>query len=330
NKIIERVREPFLIDGHEVFTGCSIGVSVYPTCGDDAKTLLKNAEASLVRAKAIGRNSYQYFTVEMNKLRLEQMQMEFELRQAVEQKQWRIQYLPVAHFDSRAVVACEVRLSWVHPKRGEIALETFLAAAEEAGLAADIFRWLWMQALQRFESLESEAKDKVRLILPMSPAILLQDGGVDWVITSIAQVGLASDQIYLELPETYYTVRLGQHGEVLNELCRNGFNLILDSFGTGYAPLSLLKDVPYSLVKLSDSFVSVCDISKSDQAIIKGVIDMAHQLGMQVMAAAVDSEAQQQFLQAVACDWLTGEAVERALDETPQKLDAMGLYVMPG
>lgn len=330
NKIIERIREPFLIDGHEVFTGCSIGVSVYPTCGDDAKTLMKNAEAALSRAKAIGRNNYQYYTVEMNKLRVEQMQMEYELHQALEQKQWRIQYLPVTSRQSSDVVACEVKLSWVHPSRGEIILESFLPQAEEAGLAPTIFRWLWQQALDRFDQLPDESKARVRLILPISPAILLQDGGVDWVINAIARVGLSSDQIFIELPESFYTVRHSQHGEVLNELCRNGFNLILDSFGTGYAPLNLLREVPYTLIKLSDTFVATCEVSKTDQAIIKGVVDMVHQLGIQVLATAVDTQAQQTFLESVGCDWLSGDSIDRDLEQAPHKLDDMGIFVFPG
>lgn len=330
NKVIERIREPFLIDGHEVFTGCSIGVSVYPTCGDDATTLMKNAEAALSRAKAIGRNHYQYYTVEMNKLRVEQMQMEYELHQALEQKQWRIQYLPVTSRDKSEVVACEVRLTWIHPKKGELALEGFMQQAEEAGLAPTLFRWLWQQALGRFEQLADDAKAKVRLIMPISPAILLQEGGVDWLINTIAEVGLGSHQIYIELPESYYTVRHRQHGEVLNELCRNGFNLILDSFGTGYAPLNLLKEVPYTMVKLSESFVATCEVAKTDQAIIKGVVDMVHQLGIQVLATSVDSDAQQSFLQSVGCDWLSGDAIDRDLERTPQKLDEMGIFVFPG
>ena len=330
NKIIERIREPFLIDGHEVFTGCSIGVSVYPTCGDDANTLMKNAEAALSRAKAIGRNHYQYFTVEMNKLRVEQMQMEYELHQALEQKQWRIQYLPVTTRDRNQVVACEVKLTWIHPVKGEIPLEDFLSQAEEAGLAPTMFRWLWKQALDRFDQLPDESKAKVRLIMPTSPAILLQEGGVDWVINAIARVGLNSDQIYIELPESYYTLRHSQHGDVLNELCRNGFNLILDSFGTGFASLNLLKEVPYTLVKLSESFVAACEVSKTDQAIIEGVVGMVHQLGIQVLAAAVDTQAQQTFLESVGCDWMCGEAIDRDLEQTPQKLDDMGIFVFPG
>ncbi len=330
NKIIDRIREPFLIDGHEVFTGCSIGVSVYPTCGDDANILMKNAEAALSRAKAIGRNNYQYYTVEMNKLRVEQMQLEYELHQALEQKQWRIQYLPVTTRDRNKVVACEVRLTWVHPTKGEIPLEAFLSQAEEAGLAPTLFRWLWQQALNRFDQLPDDSKAKVRLIMPTSPAILLQEGGVDWVINAIARVGLNSDQIFIELPESYYTLRHSQHGEVLNELCRNGFNLILDSFGTGFAPLNLLKEVPYTLVKLSESFIAACEVSKTDQAIIKGVVDMVHQLGIQVLATAVDTPVQQTFLEAVGCDWLSGEAIDRDLEQTPQKLDDMGIFVFPG
>jgi EAL domain-containing protein (putative c-di-GMP-specific phosphodiesterase class I) len=125
-------------------------------------------------------------------------------------------------------------------------------------------------------------------------------------------------------------VRHSQHGEVLNELCRNGFHLILDSFGTGYAPLNLLKEVPYSLIKLSDTFVATCEVSKSDQAIIKGVVDMVHQLGIQVLAASVDSEAQHTFLENVGCDWFSGEAIAKDLEQTPQKLDAMGIFVFPG
>ncbi|RLU01578.1 EAL domain-containing protein [Ketobacter sp.] len=330
NKVIERIREPFLLDGHEVFTGCSIGVSVYPNCGDDATTLMKNAEAALARAKAVGRNHYQYYTVEMNKLRVEQMQLEYELHLALEQKQWRIQYLPVTSRDQADVVACEVRLSWLHPHKGELALEAFLQQAEEAGLAPTLFRWLWQQALARFDRLPDDSKSKVRLILPISPAILLQEGGVDWVINAIAEVGLGSHQIYIELPESYYSVRHQQHSEVLNELCRNGFNLILDSFGTGYAPLNRLKEVPYTLVKLSESFVAACELAKTDQAIIKGVVDMVHQLGIQVLATSVDRDAQQGFLQSVGCDWLSGDAIDRELERTPQKLDEMGIFVFPG
>lgn len=330
NKIIERIRETFLINGHEVFVGCSIGVAVYPTCGDDATTLMKNAEAALARAKAIGRNHYQYYTVEMNKLRVEQMQLEYELHQAVEQKQWRIQYLPVTGRDDTDVVACEVRLTWMHPRKGELALESFLVHAEDAGLAAHLFRWLWQQALERFDQLPLTSKGKVRLIMPVSPVLLLQDGGVEWVIEAIAGVGLGSHQIYVQIPESYYSARHGQQSDVLNELCRNGFNLILDNFGTGFAPLNLLKEVPYSLVKLSESFVAACGVSKTDQAIIKGVVDMVHELGIKVLAGSVDDADQKAFLESVCCDWISGDIIDQELEQAPHKLEDMGIFVFPG
>lgn len=329
-KIIDSVREPFLLDGHEVFTGCSIGVAVYPACGDNAKTLLKNSESALARAKAVGRNVYQFYTVEMNKARAEQMQFEFELHQAVEQKQWRIQYQPVVNTNNNEVVACEIKLSWVHPIRGELPLEVFLLEAEEAGLSPMIFKWLWQQALQQFERLSDDAKEKVRLIVPISPLVLLQEDGVEWAQRKIETVGLKPEQVYVELPESYYTLRHGDHGKVLNALRKKGFHLILDGFGTGFAPLNLLKEIPYSLIKLSNSFVSTCEVSKTDQAIIKGVVEMVHQLGIQVMATGVDSEAQYIFLSTEKCDWIAGEAVEKELERTPQKLDAMGIFVMPG
>jgi len=329
NKIIESVREPFLINGHELFVGCSIGISVYPNCGDDAVTLMKNATTALTRAKAIGRNQYQYYTVEMNKLRVEQMQLEHELHQALEQKQWRIQYLPVLGEQS-AVVACEVKLSWLHPRRGELALDSFLPQAEDAGLAAPLMRWLWQQALEQFEQLKDSSKDKVRLIMPASPVLFLQDGGVDWVINAIGQVGLASDQIFIQIPQSDSCSRQVQQSEVLNELCRNGLNLILDQFGSGFAPLDLLKQVPYALVRLGGSLVADCVESPIDQTLIKGVVEMVHQLGIRVLADGVNSDDQKAFLESIGCDWLSGDAVDRVLDTTPSKLDEMGIFVFPG
>lgn len=329
-KIVDKVREPFLVDGHELFTGCSIGVSVYPSCGDNAQALLKNAEVALSRAKATGRNSYQYFTRQMNEARTAQMQFEKELHLAVKKKQWRIQYLPVVKVNTGEVAACEIKLSWLHPTRGELAMDAFLSEAEEAGLAAPIFTWLWRQALHRFRKLSAEAKTKVRLIVPVSPSILLQEGGVEWALESIQWAGLTPEQIYVELPETYYTLRHSEHGEVLNALSKAGFHLVLDGFGTGFAPMNLLKEIPYSFIKLSHSFVVTCAVSKTDQAIIKGTIDMVKNLGIQVMAAAVDSQSQWQFLVDSGCDWLCGDVVEKDLEQTPQKLDAMGIFVVPG
>ncbi len=329
-KIVDQIREPFLLDGHEVFTGCSIGVSVFPSCGDNATALMKNAQTALARAKQVGRNNYQYFTVEMNKFRSQEVSFVFELRQAVENKQWRIQYMPVIDASSGNVVACDVKLSWVHPLRGELSLDQFLSVAEESGLAPEIFIWLWQQALQRFEKLEDEAKSVARLILPVSSSTILREGGIDWVNNVIEEAGLSPDQVYLELPEGQLNNRDGQISQALNELCRSGFHLILDSFGTGFAPLTLLKEVPYSLVKLSENFVNVCEVSKTDQAIIKGVVHLVHQLGIQVMATSIDSDKQLAFLSLSGCDWLSGDTIMKELQQTPQKLDAMGMFVFPG
>ncbi|HEX4940333.1 MAG TPA: diguanylate cyclase, partial [Candidatus Kapabacteria bacterium] len=226
-KIIDQIRETFLIDGHQVFTGCSIGVSVYPTCGDDARTLLKNAESALARAKAIGRNNYQYYTAEMNKQRVEQMQIEYELHQAVEQKQWRVQFQPVAAVENDQLVACEIKLSWVNPARGELMLDEFLPAAEESGLAPVIFRWFWQHALERVSTMNARQRENVKLILPVSPSLLMQEGGVEWVTGVVRAQGIRTEQIYVGLPESSLAIRHSQQSEVLNQLRKNGFHLIL-------------------------------------------------------------------------------------------------------
>lgn len=329
-KVIDQVREAFLIDGHQVFTGCSIGVSVYPTCGDDARTLLKNAEVALSRAKAVGRNNYQYFTAEMNKQRVEQMQLEYELHQAVDQRQWRVQFQPVAALESRQLVACEIKLSWMNPLRGELLLDEFLPVAEESGLAPVIFRWFWQQALERVANMNVNQREAVKLLLPVSPSLLMQEGGVEWITGIVQANGIAPEQIFVELPESSFAVRHTQLSAVLNQLRKQGFHLILDNFGTGFAPLKLLRDIPYSLIRLGDLFVSAIKDSRDDQAIIKGVLNLAHEMGLMVMASEVNSAEQYQFLQQSGCDWLAGDAVLEQIDSLPKQMEALGMFVFPG
>lgn len=329
-KVIDQIREAFLIDGHQVFTGCSIGVSVYPTCGDDARTLLKNAEVALSRAKAVGRNNYQYFTAEMNKQRVEQMQLEYELHQAVEHKQWRVQFQPVAAVETSQLVACEIKLSWLNPARGELLLDEFLPIAEESGLAPVIFRWFWQQALARVAAMNAEQRDGVKLILPVSPSLLMQEGGVEWITDVVRSHGIQAEQILVELPEASFAVRHTQLASVLNQLRKNGFHLILDNFGTGFAPLKLLRDIPYSLLRLGDLFVASINDSRSDRAIIKGVLNLAHEMGLMVMASEVNQLEQYQFLRESGCDWLSGEAVLEQIDSLPKQMEAMGMFVFPG
>ncbi len=329
-KIIDQIREAFLIDGHQVFTGGSIGVSVYPTCGDDASTLLKNAESALARAKAIGRNNYQYYTAEMNKQRVEQMQIEYELHHAVEQKQWRVQFQPVAAVDSGQLVACEIKLSWVNPARGELMLDEFLPAAEESGLASVIFRWFWQHALERVRGMNASQREYVKLIIPVSPSLLMQEGGVDWITEVVKNHGVKPDQIYVGLPESALAIRHSQLSDVLNQLRKNGFHLILDNFGTGFAPLKLLRDIPYSLIRLGDLFVQSIHESRNDQAIIRGVVNLAHEMGLKVMASSVHSVTQYQFLVLAGCDWLSGDAVMAQVQSLPKQMEALGMFVFPG
>lgn len=329
-KIIDQIREAFLIDGHQVFTGCSIGVSVYPTCGDDARTLLKNAEVALSRAKAIGRNNYQYFTAEMNKQRVEQMQLEYELHQAVDQRQWRVQFQPVAALESRQLVACEIKLSWTNPLRGEMLLDEFLPVAEESGLAPVIFRWFWQHALERVAAMNANQRESVKWLLPVSPSLLMQEGGVEWITELVQRHGIDPGQIFVELPESAFAVRHTQLSAVLNQLRKQGFHLILDNFGTGFAPLKLLRDIPYSLIRLGDLFVASIQESRGDQAIIKGVLNLAHEMGLMVMASEVHSAEQYRFLQSSGCDWLTGEAVLEQIDNLPKQMEALGMFVFPG
>lgn len=329
-KIIDQIRKAFLIDGHQVFTGCSIGISVYPTCGDDASTLLKNAEAALSRAKLLGRNNYQYFTAEMNKQRVEQMQLEFELHQAVEQNRWRVQFQPVLALATMQVVACEIKLSWINPGRGEMMLDEFLPMAEESGLAPAIFRWFWQHALMRLATLNPEQRGNLQLLMPVSPSLLLQEGGMEWLSGMVKEQGIEPGHILIQIPESSLAARHGQLSSVLNSLCKQGFQLVLDNFGNGFAPLKWLREIPCSLLRLGAPFIASIDSACIDQSIVKGVLNLAHEMGLKVLAADVNNSAQFRFLQDNGCDWLTGDAVQEQIGGLPLQIDASGFLVFPG
>ena len=202
--------------------------------------------------------------------------------------------------------------------------------AEESGLAPVIFRWFWQQAMERVASMNAEQREGVKLILPVSPSLLMQEGGVEWITEVVQRNGIQAEQIFVELPESSFAVRHTQLASVLNQLRKNGFHLILDNFGTGFAPLKLLRDIPYSLLRLGNLFVASINDSRGDRAIIKGVLNLAHEMGLMVMASEVNQLEQYQFLRESGCDWLSGEAVLQQIDSLPQQMEAMGMFVFPG
>lgn len=323
-KLVERLHEPYLLEGHEIYSSCSVGVAVYPQCGDSVAALLKNAEAATQRAKMLGRNTYQYFTVEMNKALAERVQIEFELHKAFEKKQFTIAIQPVVDILSGKVQALSLSVQWLHTQRGLLDMSEFQGIAEDAGLGAELCRWLWQEGLatvQRhpaFDNLSKESQPKENqastlILLSATPALLSQEDSVAWLINAVKQFGIDACNVVVELPEAAAMVRERETMDAVLALKRHGFQFAIDEFGTGFAPVHMLRKIPFSYVTLSEKMVTGISESPTDAAIVDGILYLARQLGLQVVAPGVTSVHQAAFLGERGCQWMSGLYIEERL-----------------
>lgn len=314
-KLVERLHEPYLLEGHEIYSSASVGVAVYPQCGDSVAALIKNAETATQRAKILGRNTYQYFTVEMNKELAERVQIEFELHKAFEKKQFAINLQPTVDVSRGKVQAMAVSVHWLHPQRGLLEMSEFKSAAEEAGLGADLCRWLWQEGIistHRMLVMEACEPDVV-IMLPATPALLSQEDAVSWLIDIVNDHGFNAGNIVIQLPEAAAMVRERETMEAVLALKRHGFQFAIDEFGTGFAPVHMLRKIPFSFVSLSEKVVQGIGKLPSDEAIVDGILYLARQLGLQVYAPGVSNLEQASFLGGRGCNWMSGVYVEERL-----------------
>lgn len=312
-KIIQQLHEPFLVDGHEIYTSCSIGVSVYPNCGDNTAILIKNAELATIRAKDLGRNNYQFFTAEMNRQRAAVLELEYDLHKAFELHQFDIQYLPHIDTETGELAAIEARLVWNHPENGVIESSSFLDIAEDAGLGLELFNWLWKSACKQLGELkrECETAGNLMVVMPMSLAMMANDHLEKWLLDQVGETGLSPQEILIAVAESSLMARNLEAMDLLRALNKQGFQFCLDNFGTGYGSLDLIRSLPYSFIKLSESFVDRMGISRTDATIVDSSIYLAHNLGINVMATGITKKEQWEFLVNKGCDWLQGDWVEQ-------------------
>jgi len=308
-KILDCLREPFLIDGHEIFTGCSIGVATYPNCGDDVRTLLKNADSAAYRAKALGRSNYQYYTAEMNKQIIDRIEIEHDLHHALERNEFVIDYSPIVDVKSNTITGFEVLLSWHHPKRGVLEPEVFLPVAEDCGLIMPIGEWMIDEACKQIHesSKVDEEKKNYKLCFRVSPVHIVKPQFTSWLYQRVEEYELKGENLLIELCETVTMNRQQNCIDVLSDLHTMKVGLALAEFGMGYAPIDLLRHVPLDVIKLPDSLVSRLQVSETDRTILLGLIDLAHNLGLKVWASGVDNEAQLRFLVDNGADLVQGD-----------------------
>ena len=307
-RIISRVSEPMRIGSRELNITCSAGISVHPQDGFDVETLLRNADAAMYRAKASGRNNFQFYTSEMNELVNERLTLEHSLRRALERKEFSLHYQPRVNLRTGAIDAVEALVRWQHPEYGLILPDRFIPIAEETGLIVEIGKWVLQTACAQSRAWQDAGLRPVVVSVNLSARQLWEGGLAAMVAEILVKTGVRPEHLEMELTESVVMHDTDAVISTLRGLKANGVRLSIDDFGTGYSSLSYLKKLPIDALKIDGSFVRDIDagLGADDGILAKAIISLGHGLRLKVIAEGVESEAQLAFLKAHQCDEVQG------------------------
>jgi len=301
-KILEAIRPPFHVGGHELHVTASIGISLYPVDGPGPDQLLKCADMALYRAKEHGRDRLQLYNPTFNVRVFEQMVLEGRLRRALEQRQFLLLYQPQIELDSGAVVGFEALLRWRHPELGLVSPHEFVPLAEESGLIEPLGNWVLRTACQQYRAWREAGLPPFRLAINMSARQFQRSGLEGRIREVLAETAMDAARLELELTESVLMQEGDHTAALLETLSDHGIGLALDDFGTGYSSLSYLKRFPITRVKIDRCFVRDIATGGGDAAVARAVIAMAHGLGVEVVAEGIETLEQLAVLRRYGCD----------------------------
>ncbi|EJL92827.1 PAS domain S-box/diguanylate cyclase (GGDEF) domain-containing protein [Herbaspirillum sp. CF444] len=305
-RLINSILRPFTVNGHEMFISASIGSAAYPEHGEDAIAILKNADIAMYHAKERGKNAFQLFNKEMSNHALEQMLLENSLRHAIERKEFELYYQPQFSALDGAICGAEALIRWRHPTRGLVAPGMFITLAEQTGLIVPLGAWVLREACRQGKAWLDRGYQFGRIAVNLSPRQFSSDDLLSTIDNALAQSGLPSAMLELEITEGAIMQNPQEAVVLLKRMRELGVTISVDDFGTGYSSLASLKQYPLDTLKIDRSFVKGIPGDADDIAITEAIIAIAHKLHLQVVAEGVESQEQHDFLRAAGCDIVQG------------------------
>lgn len=312
SKLRRNVSEPYDVTGHSLYSTPSIGISMFPGDGGDAETLMRNADAAMYHAKSQGRNNFQFFNESMNEASRERLKLEMLLRQALESTslsnapQFQLYFQPQMHVETGEIVGLEALARWDCPELGSVPPVRFIPVAEESGLIQPLGDWVFWEACRHLRNFKNLGMNKLRVAVNLSCQQLRHEALPVVVRGALACYDLSPTDLELEITESTAMQNPAATIAILNQLNDMGIALAIDDFGTGYSSLSYLKHLPIHRLKLDRSFVSEIETNSSDAAICSATIVLGHNLGLDLVAEGVETEAQRDHLARLGCDVLQG------------------------
>jgi PAS domain S-box-containing protein len=313
-RILEAMRRPFLLSGQELVMSASIGIAVHPGDGEDAETLIRNANTAMHHAKEAGREIYQFFSSSMNERAMRNLNLENRLRGAADRGELSLHYQPQRDARSGRIVGVEALLRWPSWEFGTVNPSEFIPLAEEVGLIESLGEWALREACAQCRRWRDEGVTEPRVAVNVSSRQLRRADLPETVARALSEFDVPPTDLELEITESALLGDEPEILEILESLKRLGVRVALDDFGTGYSSLSHLARFPIDTLKIDRSFVREIGRESQSGAIIAAVVAMAHRLGLEVVAEGVETAEQEAFLRDEGCDALQGYRVGRPVD----------------
>lgn len=310
------LREPMDIDGHQILSGCSIGICSIENA-EDAETITRRADAALYEAKRRGRGQVVRFTPGMREADRQRAQLESDLQSAVERDEFRLHYQPIVDPETLAIRGYEALLRWTHPMRGPVSPAEFIPVAEASGAIVPIGRWVLEAACQAASAWPSELYVAVNVSALQLRSIRFPA----LVARTLAETGLPPQRLTIELTETAIVTNHDEVASILTAVRALGVRVAVDDFGTGFSSLSHLRRLPVDVIKIDRSFVTSAEIDRNSMAVLKGLVQMSRDMEIAIVGEGVETPAQREILRRIGCDgaqgYLFGKPTPFVLPTTP-------------
>lgn len=305
--ILGRLSEPYSVYGHEIYSSASIGITVCPNDGEDANTLLKNADMAMYAAKDQGRNTFRFFTSQMTDRAQRFLELDKDMRRALREEEFYLCFQPILDLQNQSIIGIEALLRWQHPVKGLIGPDEFIPVAEETGLIVDIGLWVLRRSCA--EAISWPLQDMhPEFYLSVNISMRQFKGGFGKAVLSeiLAETDYPAKHLVLEITESLLIDDDARTREALDDFRQMGVGLAVDDFGTGYSALSYLRKFPVNILKIDRSFIHDIAENMGDRRLVEAIIAMGHGLDLVVVAEGVETSEQESLLRDLRCDMVQG------------------------
>ncbi|MDO3385271.1 EAL domain-containing protein [Gilvimarinus sp. SDUM040013] len=316
NKLLAQLSRPMEISGHEISITASIGISVFPTDGENTDELLKNADIAMYKAKEAGKNNCQFYAKGMSASAVNFLLLENDLRRGIDQNQLVLHYQPQVDLATGKLIGVEALVRWQHPERGMVSPMHFIPLAEETGLIVPLGDWVLKEACHQQQSWLGSDLDVPKMAVNLSTRQFRQKDFPGKVAMVLRDTGLPAQYLELEITESCAMEHASETINQLNQLNQMGLSLSIDDFGTGYSSLAYLKRFPIDKLKIDSSFIHDIPLDQNDAAIARSIIGLAHNMQLTVVAEGVEQEQQVQWLRENHCDQVQGFLFAKPMSAT--------------